>query len=212
MSLTKIQQQTLALAAIFQACHLIYELGATGTCNQAAFETNIHSIYTLDAPNFYSIFGNIENLKHGLEVITHLLAQKNKTKEQALISRYAFDIIFLQRKLMKKTETLDYIRRRLKHAALQRQYFNEINDTIIENLSDIYSHSISQFHYKVQIIGKLQYMKNPKVFNQIRALLLSAIRASVLWQQLGGKRHHLFLARNRLLTLAKELLLKTNQR
>lgn len=207
MDLSNKQKQTLALAAILQCSYLIYELGSKGHCDEKAFEININSIYTLDSPDFASIYGNVDNLKIGLETLMGVLQQKAKSKIYTLISRYFFDVIFLQSKLMKKSDMLDFIRKRLNHATTQKNYFKEINDTVIENLADIYSNSISQMRYKVQIIGKAKYMRDPKIFNKIRALLLSAIRASVLWQQLGGNKWQLFFLKNKIISEAKILLI-----
>lgn len=205
---SKNEQQILALASIFQACRLVYELASNGFCDETIFHTQLNSLYTLEAPNFQAIYGSPDNLKLGLKTLAELLSKKTKDRTDALISRYALDIIFLQYRLMKKQDVLDYIRRRIKFASQQKIYFNAINDTIINNLADIYSHSISQFNYKIQLIGKPDYLRNPKIFSQIRALLLSGIRASVLWQQLGGRRHHLFFTRNRLLLQSRQILEK----
>lgn len=207
MTFDKTEQQILALASVFQASRLIYEIATNGTCDADAFETQINSIYMLDAPDFHAIYGKPTNLKIGLETTVYLFSKKSKDKADTVLSRYVLDVIFLQHRLMKKPEILDFIRQRIKQAVLQKAYFNTINDTIIDNLSDIYTHSISQLPYKIHIIGKLQHLKNPKIFNQIRALLLSGIRASVLWQQLGGKRYHLFFSRDRILKQCKNLLL-----
>lgn len=206
MNLSKSQKQILALAAVVQGAYLVYELGANGTCDDAAFTTNINSVYSLDAPDFESIYGNIENLKLGLESLVGLLQQKAKSKILTLVSRYTFDVIFLQHKLMKNSEMLGFMRQRLQQAASQKSYFGEINDTVIDNLADIYSGTLSQMRYKVQVIGKAEYMRNPKLFNKVRALLLSSIRASVLWQQLGGSKWQLFISRGKILREAKNLL------
>jgi len=206
MNLSKKQQQVLALAAVVQGTYLIYELGANGSCDEAAFKTSIDGVYSLDAPDFETIYGSVDNLKPGLESLVGILEQKAKSKVLALMSRYTFDIIFLQHKLMKNSEMLDFMRKRLRQAVTQKAYFGELNDTVIENLADIYSGSLSQMRYKVQIIGKAKYMRNPKIFNKVRALLLSSIRASVLWQQLGGSKWQLFLSRSKILKEAKQLL------
>ena len=118
----------------------------------------------------------------------------------------AFDVIFLQHKLMKQAEMVNYLQSRIKQAVQQKDFFNDLNDTVIENLADIYSNSISQFRYKVQIVGKAEHVRNPKVFHKIRALLLSGIRAAVLWQQLGGRRWHLSFPRTSLVKETQKLL------
>lgn len=206
MKLDKNEQQILALAAVFQACQLVYNVATNGSCDSASFETQINSLFTLDAPTFNAVYGDNHNLKLGLECLVNLLSKKTKDKADAFVSRYALSVIFLQHKLMKKPELLEYIRRRIKHAAQQKNYFNGMNDTIIQNLADTYSHSISQYRFKIQVIGKVQHLRNPKISNEIRALLLSGIRASVLWQQLGGKRYYLFFSKRRLLQHATKLL------
>jgi high frequency lysogenization protein len=49
-------------------------------------------------------------------------------------------------------------------------------------------------------------LENPDNQNLIRALLLAAIRAAVLWRQCGGRRLSLFLRRSALLEAASGLL------
>ena len=48
------QNQTLALAGIFQAAVLIEELAQTGSCSQQAFEGSLNSLFTFDAPSTVS--------------------------------------------------------------------------------------------------------------------------------------------------------------
>ncbi|ASK77693.1 hypothetical protein CF386_00610 [Paraphotobacterium marinum] len=58
-----------------------------------------------------------------------------------------------------------------------------------ENISDfasIYSDLISNIQPRIQIIGKPENLKQIDNQKRIRALLLAAIRNTILWKQSGG--------------------------
>jgi high frequency lysogenization protein len=55
-------------------------------------------------------------------------------------------------------------------------------------------------------VGEKHILQNPVNANKIRALLLAAIRSTVLWRQKGGKRWHFLWSRNKILRTAKQLI------
>ena len=54
--------------------------------------------------------------------------------------------------------------------------------------------------------GNPTYLQNSHTANKVRALLLAGIRAAILWRQVGGKRWHLLIARNRYQKACQQLL------
>ena len=54
--------------------------------------------------------------------------------------------------------------------------------------------------------GEPEYLSQAGNANRIRALLLSGIRAAVLWRQLGGNRLRLLFSRSRIVRCAHGLL------
>jgi high frequency lysogenization protein len=54
--------------------------------------------------------------------------------------------------------------------------------------------------------GNPAYLQQPVQVNQIRALLLAAVRGAVLWRQLGGSQLRLLFRRRQYAMLARGLL------
>ena len=73
-------------------------------------------------------------------------------------------------------------------------------------LADCYRQTVSTLQPRVIVNGDPAILENPDNQNLIRALLLAAIRAAVLWRQCGGGRLTLVLRRRALVEAAAGLL------
>jgi high frequency lysogenization protein len=51
---------------------------------------------------------------------------------------------------------------------------------------------------RIHVKGVPEHLRKQDVADKIRALLLSGIRSALLWQQLGGRRWHLFVYKKRI--------------
>jgi high frequency lysogenization protein len=69
---------------------------------------------------------------------------------------------------------------------------------VIANIADLYEETVSTLVLRIQVRGEIRFLQNDINVNKVRALLLSGIRSSVLWHQLGGRRWHLLFLRRRL--------------
>lgn len=199
------QKITIALAGIFQASALVHDLATTGSCDEETFNTVIQSLFKIDAPNVPAVYNGMEHLKRGFDELLNIFQKNRKAKPAPQISQYALGLILLQKQLVKDSDRLAEIRRRIKHVITQLDYFHELNSTIISNLADIYLNTISNLRFRLQIIGKGTYLHNEEIVSKIRALLLAGIRATILWQQVGGTRWQLFFSRGKLFEMAKKL-------
>jgi high frequency lysogenization protein len=63
----------------------------------------------------------------------------------------------------------------------------------------MYQDTLSKLSFRIQVHGDSRFLQQPQVANQVRAILMSGIRAAMLWRQLGGKRWHLIFKRKALL-------------
>lgn len=200
-----IQQQTLALAGIAQAAALTHQLAQRGDCEQEPFTASIHSIYMTDAPDVESVFLDRHHLRLGLNQLLDVL--DGDRRPEPAIMRYSAALIHLQRDLMRRPEVLDTVAQRLQQAKKQVAiHGSETHSQLIETLAAIYSDTLSTFRFRIQIHGNPQYLQAPAIAAQIRSLLLAGVRASMLWQQLGGSRLHLLLKRGAIHRAAKALL------
>jgi high frequency lysogenization protein len=75
-------------------------------------------------------------------------------------------------------------------------------------MADLYSQTLSTFRYRIQVNGDYNFLQQQRIANQIRALLLAAVRSAILWRQVGGNRWH-FLLNRKHIAHQVDLLLKT---
>src|SRR5690554_5011558 len=198
------QDITLAAAGVLQATALVEQLARTGFVPTDAYKTSIDSLFDFNPSDTLSVYGEIANLRLGLETLRSFLVSSRQLQGDTL--RYATGILHLQARLAKHSEMLQVVGTRLVQAADQAQHFSSTHDNVIANLADLYSSTISTFRYRIQVSGDPGYLQQQRIANQIRALLLAAIRSATLWRQLGGTRLHLILQRKRMLAETETLL------
>jgi len=196
---------TLALAGLFQAVALVEQIAKTGQASAEAFSVSVNSIFDLNPANSLAIYGgDVKNLRTGLELLNELLI-KHTPKHQDVI-RYALGVLHLQKKLSSRKDMLQVIASRIEQANQQAQHFSNTHENVIANLGGIYSDTLSTFRFRIQVKGDYNYLQQPRIANQIRALLLASVRSGILWRQLGGNRWQLLFQRKKIAECVKEML------
>ncbi|RLM25278.1 lysogenization regulator HflD [Brenneria alni] len=197
---------TLALAGICQSAYLVQQLAHTGNGDNNILHTSLNSILVVNPPSTLSVYGDTEsNLKTGLETLLGILNTSSKGPG-AELSRYAFSLIALERKLHANTSALDELGKRIGQLARQLEHFELLSDTIISALAGIYVDVISTLGPRIQVSGSPEILKNSQIQAKVRATLLAGIRSAVLWQQIGGGRLQLMFSRSQLMKEAKQIL------
>ena len=69
-------------------------------------------------------------------------------------------------------------------------------------LSNLYLKTISRISPRIIINGDNKYLKENDNASMIRALLMSAIRSYILWEQSGGSKFRIFIFRKKIAKLA----------
>jgi high frequency lysogenization protein len=200
----KFDNIAIALAGLAQAISLVKELAQTGKTNEEAFRVSIHSIFQTQPKNTLEVFGDVNAVKLGLQNLVHILSPK--TKNDGLMVRYMLSLMRLQKKISRSSKLLDTMSQRVKQAQKQVDYFSLTHPTVISNLADIYIHAIGPFKVKLLIAGNQRALAAQNTIEKIRALLLAAIRASVLWRQIGGSRLQLLFFHKKIKASAEKLL------
>lgn len=206
----KFNNLAIALAGVAQAIEVMDKLAHTGYLDSAQFATSINSLFEQNPRDVEAVFGGVENVERGLEVLINLL-KNSRSKEHTSIIGYCLGIFHLQRKLDKNKVMLDTVGKRLDQARNQVQHFGVAHENVIANLASIYSDTISTFSFRIQVSGEYQYLQQKRVADQVRVLLLAAVRAATLWRQVGGSRWQLLLYRGRILAAAESLLQQIKQ-
>lgn len=199
------RDRTIALAGIAQAIDLTNTLAKTGYLNTRDFQVSAQSLLEQNPTTAEAVFGEAVSLRRGYEVLLDLL-QKNRGPEQTTLIGYALSVLHLQKRLEKNRPMLRQVGERLEKCQHQVQHFGITHENVIASIASIYTDTISTFPFRIQVVGEYQYLQQGRVANQVRVLLLAAIRAAILWRQVGGRRWHLLFYRKTLIATAEALL------
>jgi len=203
-----LKEITLALAGIVQATILVEQIAKTGYVQPEAYKCAIESLLDLNPTSTLDVYGgSVQNLRLGLETLRDMLKGQHKHQDAM---RYCLGALHLQKRLAKNRPMLKLLGSRLEQAAQQAEHFSSIHENVISNLGDLYSATISTFRFRIQVMGDQNYLSQPRIAHQIRALLLAAIRSTTLWRQLGGNRWQLLLQRKAIANCVDELLRARN--
>ena len=200
------RDRTIALAGIAQAVDLMDKLAKTGYLNSRDFETSVLSLLEQNPVSTEAVFGEAYRVRRGYEVLRDLLSRKRGQEQTTAQIGYCMGVLHLQQRLAKNRIMLNQVGERLSKCHHQVQHFGATHDNVISNIASIYTETISTFPFRIQVVGEYQYLQQARVANQVRVLLLAAIRAAMLWRQLGGTRWHLLFQRKTLIATAEELL------
>ncbi len=201
--------RTIAIAGIYQAAFLVQKIANTGSIDENSFETCIKSIFHIDVDKPEDVFEGADNLESGLNTLIDQLGGnigKNNAQQNMQITKYAIGVMVLEKKLSKNQGMLNEISTGIERAKIQSEHFEITHENIIASLADLYTKTISTLRPRIMVQGEHAYISNPNQANKIRALLLAAIRAVVLWRQCGGTRWQLILQRKKIINKANELL------
>ena len=200
-----IYDRVIALSALMQSVSMVQQIAETGQVSNSELQTMLQSLLMMDAPDTLSVYGGLANLNTGLQQFNRQLS-KRKAQGDIVVLRYAIAILHLERKLRKHPEMLSLITRELDQVPQQIDYFGSITSTqVIARFADIYQRTVSELSPRIQVFGDSTFLQQPDNVNRIRALLLAAIRAAVLWRQKGGRRWQFLWQSNKLLKAATDL-------
>lgn len=201
----KLFERTIALAGVFQAASLIEQLTSSGTLPEEPFEASITSLYEQNPASVLDVYGGEAGIKYGLEQLSLTFSSQSKKNYQQ-ISRYVVSIFHLSSKLLKSPELLKKLDQRIKLAKNQAEYFNKMHPNVIGSFAQAYLETAGTYKFRVQVVGKRQFMERKDTMDKVRALLLAGVRAAILWRQVGGTNWHLLFSRKSMVKTAQELL------
>jgi len=198
------EDRAIALAGLFQACQLVKQVARKGLADKDAMSANIHSLFQIDSEKVADAFGGLPALAPGLRLAHRQLSGKEPRDNE--LTRYLLSLIQLERKLIGQADRLKGIRDGIQLAAARLVHFPQTHSNILASLADIYVENISTLQPRIMVSGDPAFLQNPENVNRIRSLLLSGIRAAMLWRQIGGRRRQLLLGRTRIVTALESLL------
>jgi len=198
-------ERTLALAGVFQATAQVDKLASTGQLDKNDFKISVKSLLEQSPSSVLATYGDLSDLQPGLRALIETLSGKSEHNAPQCL-RYTLGVFHIQSKLAKKSDALEIIGSRLQQINLQAQHFEPTHDNVIGNLADLYTDTISKFRFRIHVRGDATYLQQSRIASQIRTLLFSAVRSTMLWHQVGGRRWHVVVYRQKILIHANDLL------
>lgn len=199
------QDQAAALAAVFQACHLVDCLANTGQASVEDTKLCMDALLNQNPNSVDDIYGPKENLHTGIAALTTLLGDRKTSESHNLTTlSYVLSVLSIERQLNSRAKMLQAVASGIDNANQQAEHFSSMHDNVIANLAGLYQKTISTLRQRIQVKGNALYLQQPNVAERIRCLLFSAIRNAVLWRQLGGKKYHLLVYRKAIVSALKD--------
>jgi high frequency lysogenization protein len=196
------EERVIALAGALQAASLVRALAVRGEGDILSMRTSIASIFKIDSENAADVFGGVANLRHGLEA---LVAQVELSRRDPVLTRLLISIMRAESALAARGDMLAKLREGIEAIARDTGTSSDPIDAT-HRLAQLYSETLSTLRSRIMVEGNPRCLNEAAVVDRIRALLLAAVRATVLWRQLGGSQLRLFFRHRQYAMMARGLL------
>ena len=197
------QDRVLALAGLLQALAQVRRIADTGQSDQVQVQTALESVFRIDARDTESVFGSARELRIGLRQLRDYLA--SGSKDEAL-GKLALAVLQLERRFIRNAALADKVQAGLRRIAPRADDIGSTHPDVIADLARLYADTLSTLRPRVMVQGNPHYLGQAGVVAEIRALLLAALRAAVLWRQLGGSLWDFVFARRQMAAALDALL------
>jgi high frequency lysogenization protein len=197
------EARVIALAGVFQACRMVNDLATKGTTDAASAQMSLGSIFHIDAASAADVFGGLSGVRMGLE---QLIAQLDDGARELAMTQLVLNVVRLARRLERNTTTREALRKGIEGIARQVPHVGAAHTGVQARLAELYCETLSNLRPRIIVHGNPVHLGNPRDVETIRAMLLAAVRAAVLWHQVGGGQFRLLLRRREYAMLARGLL------
>jgi len=196
--------RVIALAGLFQALALVRALATRGSGDTLSMRQCIASVFRIDADSPVDVYGGIGNLRLGLETLVAQLGESGK--RDLILTRMTLQVLRLERSLARRTDVLRALRSGIDGMRGLAEQAETGQVDVSARLADLYVQTLSRLTPRILVEGNPTYLQQSAQVDQIRALLLAAVRAAVLWRQLGGTQMRLLFRRRQYAMMARGLL------
>ncbi len=220
------QQQALALAATVQALSIVHDVASQGRFDEYQALPLLQSLVTYNPKDTLSAYGgNASTLRAGMEQVKKLFGD-NPNRD---IAQYLLAALSIELKLVRDQRMRQILQRELQQLAQQVQQaaaeagdedstaginedilpasvLNELTqDEMMVKFAEIYKQTASRTEPRIMIKGNHQFLQQEISANQIRAMLLAALRGAAFFRHYGGKRFDLMMKRARYIEILEQL-------
>ena len=197
------EERVIALAGALQAAALVRALAMRGQAETGPLHASLASIFKIDADNAADVFGGVSNLRLGLET---LVAQVDSSQRDLVLTRLLINIMRVERATVRHADVMNALREGIEAIASDAASAQTDPTESTSQLAELYTATLSTLRPRVLVEGNPRFINDPHNVERIRALLMAAVRATVLWRQLGGSQVRLFFRHRQYAMMARGLL------
>jgi high frequency lysogenization protein len=201
-----VENIVLSLAAIAQAIQQVQKVAWKGEMDEAEVLPLIKSVFVIDPPSVVDLYSGSASLTSGLRMLRAQLDPSSAAERNSEFGRYMANLLTIQKQFSKNREVQQVLASRIEHTRRLLDYDDLMSPNVIASLADAYAQSISTLPLRIQVHGKPEVLQNRLNQDRIRALLLTAVRAAVLWRQVGGRKRQFLFKRKDICETASRLL------
>jgi high frequency lysogenization protein len=194
--------RVLALAGVAQALAQVRRIAETGAADAAVLATAMDSVFRIDAESPAAVFGGADALAPGLRLLRAYL--RNET-DDALLPRLGLAVLQLERRFVRDAAA-ERVHAGILELAPDAAARGSAHPDVLAALGALYAGTVSGLRPRVMVQGNPHYLGQGAVVAEIRATLLAALRAAVLWRQTGGALWDFPLRRRRMVEAIEALL------
>ena len=195
----ELKNEVISLGAIYQASSEIKKIAWQGKINNKFIEPLIYSVYQTTSNEIEDIYINLKRLNTGLDFLRKQFVGDVFSRD-AEVDRYFEAINVLVKNMNENSEIFSNLRDEL---SSHKENVTEGNlHEHADFLSNLYLKTISKINPRIIVNGDNIHLTDNKNASMIRALLLSAIRSFILWQQSGGTKFRIFLFKKKMAEIA----------
>ncbi len=219
-SMNQEEQQAIALAATIQALSIVHEVATEGKFDEELAKPLFQALITYSPDDTLSAYGGQSRALHyGIKQLKEMFGD-NLNRD---IAQYLLSVLTIELKLVRSTNMRQLLQAELQRIAAQienasrfgsleldedddegENFARETTQTsalltsreVIGELAMLYKQTASQTEPRIMIKGNHQFLQQEVSANQIRALLLAALRGAAFFRHYGGKRFDLMMKRH----------------
>lgn len=197
--MTPLQEQLVALGAVFHCAQLVHRLAHSGQISDASLEQMLNSLLVTNPQSTLDVYGGDDyGLREGYRTLqAALLRDAHNLPRESL--RYALSMLGLEQQFSRRDDLLQLTGERLERISQQADHLGLTSSSVVAAFAGLYQDTISTFNQRIQVHGDMRYLQQEVTAAKIRALLLAGIRSARLWRQLGGHRWQLLFRRRAML-------------
>ena len=201
--MNQLENQTIALAGLFQAAHLVDQIALNGNSSSKAFNCSFESLFKFDTETTIEIYEDLASLEPGFTALVDYLGGENKNSGKN-IAYYVLTMLKLSALLLANDSLAEKIQRSLLDIKVSAREFELKREAVVARIDGLYQDEISKLQPRIMVRGDQYHLQNSSNAAKVRTLLLAGIRAAVLWHQLGGSKWKLVMSRRKYVSQAQQ--------